>query len=120
MIVSWDRAATTTRALLRHADLGATAIECENALRTASSEGTNRLIKTTARDAYGFHNPENQRLRTRCATTRRGRHRCRQHRPSGPTALHAQLGRLWPAAHLRAAGASGRKPAPGWLATCGA
>lgn len=28
------------------------------------SEGTKRLIKTVARDAYGFRNPENQRLRT--------------------------------------------------------
>jgi transposase len=44
-------------------------------LRTGitNAEGTNRVIKTTARDAYGFRNPENQRLRTRCATTRRGR-----------------------------------------------
>jgi hypothetical protein len=40
---------------------------------TAGSEGTNRLIKTVARDAYGFRNPVNQRLRTRCATTRRAR-----------------------------------------------
>jgi transposase len=39
----------------------------------AGSEGTNRVIKTVARDAYGFRNPENQRLRTRCATTRRAR-----------------------------------------------
>jgi transposase len=39
----------------------------------AASEGTNRVIKTVARDAYGFRNTENQRLRTRCATTRRGR-----------------------------------------------
>ncbi|MGN9841775.1 transposase [Nonomuraea sp. H19] len=42
-------------------------------ITNAGSEGTNRAIKTTARDAYGFRNPENQRLRTRCATTRRGR-----------------------------------------------
>ena len=39
----------------------------------AGSEGTNRVIKTLARDAYGFRNPDNQRLRTRCATTRRAR-----------------------------------------------
>jgi transposase len=39
----------------------------------AGSEGTNRVIKTVARDAYGFRNPENQRLRTRCATTRKAR-----------------------------------------------
>jgi transposase len=39
----------------------------------AGSEGTNRVIKTVARDAYGFRNPQNQRLRTRCATTRKAR-----------------------------------------------
>nr|WP_245646614.1 transposase [Microtetraspora niveoalba] len=37
----------------------------------AGSEGTDRVLKTVSRDAYGFRNPENQRLRTRCATTRR-------------------------------------------------
>lgn len=37
------------------------------------SEDTNRVIKTIARDAYGFRNPGSQRLRTRCATTRRAR-----------------------------------------------
>jgi len=39
----------------------------------AGSEGTNRVIKTIARDANGFRNPGNQRLRTRCTTTRRAR-----------------------------------------------
>jgi transposase len=42
-------------------------------ITNAGSEGTNRVIKTCARDAYGYRNPENQRLRTRCATTRRTR-----------------------------------------------
>ena len=42
-------------------------------ITNAGSEGTNRVIKTVARDAYGFRNPVNQRLRTRCATTRRAR-----------------------------------------------
>jgi transposase len=42
-------------------------------ITNAGSEGTNRVIKTIARDAYGFRNPENQRLRTRTATTRRHR-----------------------------------------------
>ncbi|MET8350783.1 transposase [Micromonospora sp. NPDC005206] len=42
-------------------------------ITNAGSEGTNRVIKTVARDAYGFRNPVNQRLRTRCATTRRTR-----------------------------------------------
>ncbi|MGW2937540.1 transposase, partial [Streptomyces sp. NPDC001156] len=42
-------------------------------ITNAGSEGTNRVIKTIARDAYGFRNPGNQRLRTRCATPRRAR-----------------------------------------------
>jgi transposase len=42
-------------------------------ITNAGSEGTNRVIKTVARDAYGFRNAANQRLRTRCATTRRKR-----------------------------------------------
>jgi transposase len=45
----------------------------QTGITNAGSEGTNRVIKTVARDAYGFRNPENQRLRTRCATTRRDR-----------------------------------------------
>jgi transposase len=42
-------------------------------ITNAGSEGTNRVIKTVAPDAYGFRNPESQRLRTRTATTRRHR-----------------------------------------------
>ncbi|MFD8001347.1 transposase [Streptomyces mirabilis] len=42
-------------------------------ITNVGSEGTNRVIKTIARDAYGFRSPGNQRLRTRCATTRRAR-----------------------------------------------
>jgi transposase len=42
-------------------------------ITNAGSEGTNRVIKTIARDAYGFRNPVNQRLRTRAATTRKAR-----------------------------------------------
>lgn len=42
-------------------------------ITNAGSKGTNRVIKTVARDAYGFRNPVNQRLRTHCATTRRAR-----------------------------------------------
>ncbi|MER5901207.1 transposase [Streptomyces mirabilis] len=42
-------------------------------ITNVGSEGTNRVIKTIARDAYGFRNPGNQRLRTRCATARRAR-----------------------------------------------
>jgi transposase len=42
-------------------------------LTNAKSEGYNRVVKLDARNAYGYRNPENQRLRTRCATTRRHR-----------------------------------------------
>lgn len=42
-------------------------------ITNAASEGINRVVKLEARAAYGFRNPVNQRLRTRCATTRRGR-----------------------------------------------
>jgi transposase len=45
----------------------------QTGITNAGSEGTNRVIKTVARDAYGFRNPINQRLRTRAATTRRAR-----------------------------------------------
>ncbi|WP_435822541.1 transposase [Microbispora bryophytorum] len=45
----------------------------QTGITNAGSESTNRVIKTVTRDAYGFRNPENQRLRTRCATTRRSR-----------------------------------------------
>lgn len=36
----------------------------------AASEGINRLIKLEARNAFGFRNPVNQRLRSRCASIR--------------------------------------------------
>lgn len=42
-------------------------------ITNAASEGINRAIKTDARCAYGYRNPANQRLRSRCATTRRAR-----------------------------------------------
>jgi transposase len=42
-------------------------------ITNAASEGINRVIKTDARCAYGYRNPANQRLRARCATTRRAR-----------------------------------------------
>ncbi|MER7005495.1 transposase [Dactylosporangium sp. NPDC000555] len=42
-------------------------------ITNARSEGTNRVIKTITRDACGFRNPINQRLRTRTATTRKAR-----------------------------------------------
>jgi transposase len=41
----------------------------------AASEGTNRVIKLDARNAYGYRNPNNQRRRSRCATTRKTRDR---------------------------------------------
>ncbi|MER5700168.1 transposase [Streptomyces mirabilis] len=40
----------------------------------ARSEGINRVIKLVAR---GFRNADNQRLRTRCVTTRRARRHLR-------------------------------------------
>lgn len=42
-------------------------------LTNAGSEGHNRIVKLDARNAFGYRNPTNQRLRTRCATTRRAR-----------------------------------------------
>jgi transposase len=39
-------------------------------ITNAASEGNNRLIKLEARNAFGFRNPVNQRLRSRCATVR--------------------------------------------------
>ncbi len=42
-------------------------------ITNAASEGYNRVVKLDAHNAYGYRNPANQRLRTRCATTRRTR-----------------------------------------------
>jgi Transposase and inactivated derivatives len=42
-------------------------------ISNAASEGVNRVVKLTGRNAYGFRNTINQRLRIRCATTRRAR-----------------------------------------------
>jgi transposase len=39
-------------------------------ITNAASEGVNRLIKLEARNAFGFRNPINQRLRSRCASIR--------------------------------------------------
>jgi transposase len=39
-------------------------------ITNAASEGVNRLIKLEARNAFGFRNPVNQRLRSRCASIR--------------------------------------------------
>lgn len=49
------------------------------AITNAASEGNNRLIKLEARNAFGFRNRENQRLRSRCATTRRSRREAHPH-----------------------------------------
>ncbi|MFH8925615.1 transposase [Streptomyces pristinaespiralis] len=43
----------------------------------AKSEGINHVIKLVARNAFGCRNPSNQRLRTRCVTTRRARRHLR-------------------------------------------
>ncbi|WP_443053578.1 transposase [Streptomyces sp. NBC_00285] len=54
----------------------------------AKSEGINRVIKLVARAPFGFRNATNQRLRTRCVTTRRAcgrlRTRCREVKPFLP------------------------------------
>jgi len=42
-------------------------------ISNAASEGNNRVIKLDARNAFGYRNRVNQRLRSRCATTRRSR-----------------------------------------------
>jgi transposase len=42
-------------------------------ITNAKSEGVNRVVKLASRNAFGFRNPTNQRLRTRCVTTRRAR-----------------------------------------------
>jgi transposase len=39
-------------------------------ITNAKSEGINRAVKLAARNAYGFRNPENQRLRTRSVTNK--------------------------------------------------
>jgi transposase len=46
-------------------------------ITNAASEGINRLIKLEARNAFGFRNATNQRLRSRCATTRAARHQAK-------------------------------------------
>jgi len=43
------------------------------AITNATSEGINRVVKLVARNAFGFRNPTNQRLRSRCATIRTSR-----------------------------------------------
>jgi transposase len=45
----------------------------KTSITNAKSEGVNRVVKLVARNAFGFRNPTNQRLRTRCVTTRRAR-----------------------------------------------
>lgn len=42
-------------------------------ITNAASEAINRVVKLAARNAFGFRTPANQRLRIRCATTRRAR-----------------------------------------------
>ncbi|MBS2546701.1 transposase [Catenulispora sp. NL8] len=65
--------------------------QIEAAIRTgmnnAGSEGTNRVIKTDARAAFGYRNPANQRLRARCTTTRRSR----GHLSTRTSGRHGQL-----------------------------
>lgn len=53
----------------------------------AASEGINRLMKTDARNAFGYRNPAHQRLGARCATTRRAR----GHLTTRTSGRHGQL-----------------------------
>jgi transposase len=55
-------------------------------ITNAASEGINRLIKTDARCAFGYRNTATQRLRARCATTRR----TRGHLATRTSGRHAQ------------------------------
>ncbi|MFG1840254.1 transposase [Micromonospora sp. NPDC049175] len=61
-------------------------------ITNAGSEGTNRVIKTVARDAFGFRNPVEQRLRTRCATPGPARRRPSP-QPTAPPASYLRSGR---------------------------
>jgi transposase len=45
-------------------------LAAQSGITNAASEGVNRLIKLEARNAFGFRNPTNQRLRSRCASIR--------------------------------------------------
>ena len=49
------------------------AVFIDTGYSNARREGINRVIKLVARNAFGFRNADNQRLRTRCVTTRRAR-----------------------------------------------
>jgi transposase len=73
-----ERLATTVSTWWPHILAGLT-----TGITNAASEGINRAIKTDARCAYGYRNPANQRLRARCATTRRARGHLAIH-TSGP------------------------------------
>lgn len=68
-----ERLATTASTWRNETTAGIT-----TGISNAGSEGHNRVIKTDARCAYGYRNPANQHVRTRLATTRRGRG-CLQH-----------------------------------------
>lgn len=57
----------------------------DTGVTNAASEGTNRVIKLEARNAYGFRNPTNQQLRSRAASTRRHRRTLTTHRPRSRT-----------------------------------
>jgi transposase len=57
----------------------------DTGITNAASEGTNRVIKLEARNAYGFRNPTNQQLRSRAASTRRHRRTLTTHRPRSRT-----------------------------------
>jgi hypothetical protein len=49
----------------------------DTGITNAASEDDNLLIKVEARNAFDFRDRANQRLRSRCATTRRSRREAR-------------------------------------------
>ncbi|MFI1355576.1 transposase [Streptomyces sp. NPDC020898] len=75
------------RSPARTPHLGETVEQWWNGLETylttgitkAAAEGNNCLIKLAARNAFDFRNRANQRLCSRCATTRRNRREARPH-----------------------------------------
>ncbi|WP_368860263.1 transposase [Streptomyces sp. M2CJ-2] len=75
-----------------------------------TSEGVNRMIKLCARNTHGFRNPANQRLRTRCVTTRRARGHLAPLNFVDPDFRvgHAGGSRLWRVRHRRTRGTGTR------------
>ncbi|MEU9742590.1 hypothetical protein AB0E12_25745 [Micromonospora chersina] len=71
-LIVWQRGRANFALLQRRAPSAQRGVPCAMATNvgqldagfTHAGEGTNRLINTVVRNAYGFRNPANQRLRT--------------------------------------------------------